>query len=247
MAPGSRPPCAVTHLPLPLGLLVLEGEEAQVGRLQLRLAGFQEAADVPVDAGARGGLGGVGTEGQAVPELLRGCSQGPALGPSGRKGPPSSHRVLRKGLTVHAPPPTAPTPSTSRRRPSLEPEMQSWPHRLLAVTTQVSHCVITGFHTPVMWCGGYMATVWDPCGDRTPHGHSGRQQPAQSSETTGSSKMPGKVTKPQQVMRPRAPTDAGGRRSRPHGPEGAKGTPTNSAAGRHTSHCPARHPTRRTV
>lgn len=60
----------VTYLPLPLSLLILEGEEVQIGHLQLCLAGFQEAAYVPIDTGARRGIDNVGRERRAVPEFL---------------------------------------------------------------------------------------------------------------------------------------------------------------------------------
>lgn len=66
---------------LPLGLLVLQREEVEVGHLQVRLAGFQEAADVPVDAGAWGGVHNVCGERRAVSELLGGRPQRPALQP----------------------------------------------------------------------------------------------------------------------------------------------------------------------
>lgn len=79
------PEVPVTYLALPLSLLVLEGEEVQVRHLQLRLARFQEAADVPVDARARGGVDGVCGERRAVSQFLRRGSQRPPLRPSGRE------------------------------------------------------------------------------------------------------------------------------------------------------------------
>ena len=132
-------PAPVTHLSLPLSLLVLEGEEVQVCHLQLHLPGFQEATDVPVDAGARGGVDDVGREGQAVSELFRGCSQGPALWPSGKEGAAVKSPRSEEG-DLGAPHP--PTPSSHRHRQSLGPEMQPWLHHLLVVTSQVSYFVI---------------------------------------------------------------------------------------------------------
>lgn len=72
----------VTYLSLPLSLLVLQSEEVQVRHLQVSLAGFQEAADVPVDAGAWGGVDDICGERRAVSDFFRSCSQRPALRPS---------------------------------------------------------------------------------------------------------------------------------------------------------------------
>lgn len=87
-----------THLSLSLSLLVLQGEEVQVCHLQLHLAGFQEAADVPVDTGAGGGLDNACRERRAVSEFFRGCSQCPPLTiTEKRQGYGQSLHLTKKG------------------------------------------------------------------------------------------------------------------------------------------------------
>ena len=92
-----------THLPLSLSLLVLQGEEVQVCHLQLHLAGFQEAADVPVDTCPGGGLDNVCRERWAVSEFFRGCSQCPPLTIIERKAGIWSDSPLSKEKSSYAP------------------------------------------------------------------------------------------------------------------------------------------------
>ena len=99
--PHQRPPR--THLSLSLSLLVLQGEEVQVRHLQLHLAGFQEAADVPVDACPGGGVDSICRERRAVSEFFRGCSQCPPLPVTERKEGIVSNSPLIKEKSSYAP------------------------------------------------------------------------------------------------------------------------------------------------
>ena len=102
LTPGHPEPPG-THLSLSLSLLVLQGEEVQVCHLQLHLAGFQEAADVPVDTCAGGGLDNVCRERRAVSEFFRGCSQCPPLTITERKAGIWSESLLSKEKSSYAP------------------------------------------------------------------------------------------------------------------------------------------------
>lgn len=74
----------ITYFLFSFDVFVLQGEEVQIGHLQLCLAGFKKTADVPVDTRTRSGVDHIGRERRTVSELLRGCSQRPPLWPPGK-------------------------------------------------------------------------------------------------------------------------------------------------------------------
>lgn len=120
----------------------------QVCHLQLHLAGFQEAADVPVDACPGGGVDDIGGERRAVSEFLRGCSQRPPLPVAERKEGRASQPPLGKANSSHAPSSWVLARCEVSGDGVWRSEMRLRLHHLLVGRTQVSH-LIRGVGVPV--------------------------------------------------------------------------------------------------